>query len=168
MALARASPSPSARSRIVSGTIAAAHEGTVANNANATHRRRHKLLTGIMTETRDYVSSPRPRRRVAAALPPLRREAGARDQPTSLLLRFVLLDVVAGDERAPGLRLDRALRLPHDVELAVCFHFADEHRLVQMVILLIHLHGESVRSLERLAAHRSDNLVRVEALRLLD
>src|SRR5207249_3938548 len=46
-------------------------------------------------------------------------------------VRLVLLLVVAGDERAPGLRLDRALRLPHDVELAVALHFADEHRLVQ-------------------------------------
>ena len=47
--------------------------------------------------------------------------------------RFVLLALVLGDERTPGLRLDRTLGLPHDVELAVRLHLADEHRLVQVV-----------------------------------
>ena len=44
----------------------------------------------------------------------------------SLLLGLVLLALVLGDERAPRLGLDRARRLPDDVELAVLLHLADE------------------------------------------
>src|SRR5262245_16723279 len=52
-----------------------------------------------------------------------------------LLLGLVLLLLVAFDVLAPRLRADRALGLPDDVELAVLLHFADEHRLPQMVVL---------------------------------
>src|SRR5919204_524312 len=62
--------------------------------------------------------------------------------------RLVLLLVVARDERAPRLRLDRSLGLPHHVELAVGLHFADEYRLVEVVVLLIHLGGNARRRLE--------------------
>src|SRR6266567_8063653 len=54
----------------------------------------------------------------------------------SLLLRLVLLALVFGNVRAPRGRFDRARRLPHDVELAIRLYFADEHRLVQMMVLL--------------------------------
>src|SRR2546421_720794 len=82
----------------------------------------------------------------------------------SFLLRLVLLLVVAGDERAPRLRPDRSFGLPDHVELAVRFHFADEHGLVQMVILFVHLDGEPIWRLERLPAHRGDDLIGIEAL----
>src|SRR3990172_5888201 len=82
--------------------------------------------------------------------------------------RLVLLLVVAGDERAPRLGLDRALGLPHHVELAVSLHFADEHRLVQVVVLLVHLGHDARGRLEGLAVGGDAHLVHVEALRLLD
>ncbi len=44
----------------------------------------------------------------------------------------------SGDVRAPRLGLDRARRLPHHVELAVGLDLADEHRLVQVVVLRVH------------------------------
>src|SRR6267142_6549525 len=81
---------------------------------------------------------------------------------------LVLLLVVARDERAPGLGLDRPLGLPHDVELAVALHLADEHRLVEVVVLLVHLGGDARGRHEGLARHRRGHLVDVEALRLLD
>src|SRR5688572_24638966 len=80
---------------------------------------------------------------------------------------LILLLVVARDERAPRLRLDRTLGLPHHVELAVGFYFADVYRLMQVVILLVHLGDEARRRLEGLAAHGDAHLVDLEALRLL-
>src|SRR5258706_852522 len=81
--------------------------------------------------------------------------------------RLVLLLFVAGNERAPRLALDRTRRLPDHVELAVGLHFADEHRLVQVVVLLVHLRGNARGRLEGLAGHRRAHLGDVEALRLL-
>src|SRR5438132_6219946 len=86
----------------------------------------------------------------------------------SLLLRLVLLALVLGNVRAPRRRLDRAGRLPHDVELAVCLHLADKDGLVQMVVLLVHLDRESVRRLERLTGHRGNHLVDVGRFGFLD
>ena len=60
-----------------------------------------------------------------------------------LAVRNVLLLVVAGDVGAPGLGANRALGFPHHVELAVSLHFADEHRLVQVMVLLVHLGDEA-------------------------
>src|SRR3989442_3814423 len=80
---------------------------------------------------------------------------------------LVLLLVVARDERAPRLGLDRPLGLPHYVELAVALHFADEHRLVEVVVLLVHLGGDARRRLEGLARHGRGHGCDVEALRLL-
>src|SRR5438552_6378060 len=71
---------------------------------------------------------------------------------------LVLLLVVARDERAPRLRLDRSLGLPHHVELVVGFHLADEHRLVEMVVLLVHLGRDSRRRREGLSRHGSGDL----------
>src|SRR5688572_13898396 len=82
--------------------------------------------------------------------------------------RLILFLVVAGDERAPGLRLDRTLGLPDHVELAVGLDFTDEHRLVQMVVLRVHHRGDARGRLERLAAHCDADLRDVERLRLLD
>src|SRR5260221_1503397 len=65
--------------------------------------------------------------------------------------RLVLLLVVAGDERAPRLGLDLPRRLPHHVELAVGLYFADEHRLVQVVVLLLQFRGDARGRLEGLA-----------------
>src|SRR5688572_3760680 len=81
---------------------------------------------------------------------------------------LVLLLVVARDKRAPGLRLHRALGLPDDRELAVGLHFADVHRLVQVMVLLVHLGDEARGRLEGLAVDRGPHLVDLEALRLLD
>ena len=72
----------------------------------------------VMCPARSVQTHRRSRRASTPTLPRPRRLASSRDL-TSLLLRLVLLLVVAGDERAPRLRADRALRLPHDVELAV-------------------------------------------------
>src|SRR5207253_2911117 len=79
-----------------------------------------------------------------------------------LLLRPLL---VAGDEGAPGLRADRLVRLPHHVELAVALHFADEHRLPEMMVRLVHLQREAGRSREGLAGHRLANVGMSVALR---
>src|SRR5206468_5878857 len=62
----------------------------------------------------------------------------------SLLLRFVLFLVVAFDVLAPGLRANRTLGLPDDIELAVLLHLADEHGLPQVMVLLVHLDREAV------------------------
>ena len=88
------------------------------------------------------------------ARPPLRFPADAllTSSCSAISVRLVLLLVVAGDERAPRLGLHRALGLPHHVELAVGLHFADEHRLVQVVVLLVHLRGDARGRLEGLAA----------------
>src|SRR5690349_11157989 len=40
------------------------------------------------------------------------------------------LGLAVGNVRAPGHRADRAVRLPHHVELTVRLHLADEHGLV--------------------------------------
>src|SRR5882724_11182248 len=85
-----------------------------------------------------------------------------------LAVGFVLLLVVAGDERAPGFCLHRARGLPYHVELAVGFHFADEHRLVQVVVLRIHHRGDPRGRFECLPGHRGDHIVDVGGLRLLD
>ena len=53
-------------------------------------------------------------------------------------LSQLLLAFVAGNERAPRLRTDRALGLPDHVELTVALDLADHHRLVQMVVGLVH------------------------------
>src|SRR5438067_4273003 len=74
--------------------------------------------------------------------------------PRWLLLRPLL---VAGDERTPGLCGDRLVRLPDHVELAVALHFANEHRLPEMVVGLVHLQREAGRSREGLAGHRLGN-----------
>src|SRR6267142_887749 len=80
---------------------------------------------------------------------------------------LVLLLVVARDEGTPGLRLDRPLGLPDDVELAVGLHLADENCLVEVVVLLVHLGGDARGRHEGLAGHGRGHLVDVEALRLL-
>src|SRR5258708_7511915 len=82
--------------------------------------------------------------------------------------RLVLLLVVAGNERTPRLGLDRSLGLPHHVELAVGLHLADEHGLVQVMVLLVHLGRDARGRREGLAGHRRGHLLDVEALRLLD
>src|SRR5690606_38004913 len=63
-----------------------------------------------------------------------------------------LLAFIAGNVRTPRLGADRPLALPHHVELAVRLDLADVDRLVQVVVGLVHLHGEAVRRLEGLAA----------------
>ena len=63
-----------------------------------------------------------------------------------LLRRARRLLVVAFDVRAPRLGLDRARRLPHHVELAVGLDLADEHRLVQVVVLLVHRRDDARRA----------------------
>src|SRR5213595_352741 len=82
-------------------------------------------------------------------------QAPERDTKSGAALgyRLILLALVLGDEGAPRLRLDRARRLPHHVELAVGLHFADEHRLVQVMVLRVHRRREAARRLERLAGH---------------
>src|SRR5215467_12071011 len=97
----------------------------------------------------------------------------SRSRPSRLLLRdgllrLVLLALVLRNVRAPWRRLDGARSLPYDVELAVGLHFANEHGLPQMMVLLVHLDGESVGGGEALSRHRDDHLVDVGALGLLD
>ena len=84
-----------------------------------------------------------------------------------LLRRLVRLAGVTLDVRAPWLRFDRARCLPYHVELAVGLDFADEHALVQMVVLLIHLARDAARCLEGLAGHGGDHLVNFGGLGFL-
>src|SRR5690606_9374437 len=86
----------------------------------------------------------------------------------SALLGHVLLLLVAGDVRAPRVGADRARRLPDHAELAVGLDLADEHRLVQVVVALVHLRDEARRRFESLARHRVDHLVHVRGAGLLD
>src|SRR5690554_1958988 len=79
-----------------------------------------------------------------------------------------LLGLVALDERTPRLGADRLLGLPDDVELTVLAHLADQHRLVQVVVGLVHRQREAGRRLEGLAAHGLDDLVGVGGAGLLD
>jgi hypothetical protein len=55
---------------------------------------------------------------------------------------------MSGFLSAPRLGLDRAGRLPDHVELAVGLDLADEHRLVQVVVLLVHLGQVMPRALK--------------------
>jgi hypothetical protein len=61
-----------------------------------------------------------------------------------------------------------ALGLVDDVELAVGLHLADHHRLVQVVVALVHRQREAARRLEGLAVHRRADLVDLDGLGLLD
>ena len=79
----------------------------------------------------------------------------------------LLLAFVTRDERAPRLGANRTFGLPYDVELTVSLDFADHHRLVQVVIGLVHGQREPGRRLERLAGHCYANLVDVGGPRLL-
>src|SRR4051812_30040193 len=78
-----------------------------------------------------------------------------------LLLRHVFLALVFRDVVAPWIGSDRAWRLPHNLELAVSLHFADEHWLVQVMVFLVHCRGEATWSLEGLTCHGGDHLVGV-------
>src|SRR5215468_9299522 len=88
-----------------------------------------------------------------------------RRRPTTpfplLLVGLVLLLLVALDVLAPRLRPDRSLRLPDDVELAVLRDLSDEHRLPQVMVLLVHLDLEAVGRHELLACHCCDHFVGV-------
>lgn len=75
--------------------------------------------------------------------------------------RLVRLGRIAFDVRAPWLGFHRAGRLPDHVELAVGLDLADEHRLVQVVVLLVHLRQDARRRLEGLAGHGGNHLVGV-------
>src|SRR5690606_2556039 len=59
----------------------------------------------------------------------------------------VLATFVAGNERRPGLGPDRTLRPVDDRELPVGLDLADHHRLVQVVIALVHGQREARRRL---------------------
>src|SRR5450631_2957761 len=89
-------------------------------------------------------------------------------RPWSFLLRLVLLLVVAFDVLAPGLRANRTLGLPDDVELTVLLHFADEDRLPEVVVLLVHLDREAVRRRECLPVDRRNHFVGISRLGLRD
>src|SRR5215470_5348087 len=60
-----------------------------------------------------------------------------------LLVRALMVDPVAALVRArvlaPRLRLDQALRPVHDLELAVLEDLADQHGLVRVLVVLVHL-----------------------------
>src|SRR5258706_5867698 len=167
--------SPEAASAVTAAAFSslspvASFDTTPASSAAAGNAAAARQAKIIATKARGIVEfklsfSKRQRRLRAAVLP----------QTCGKLLRLlgghfglVLLLVIAGDERAPRLRLHRSRRLPHDVELPVGLHLADEHRLVQVVVLRIHRGGDARRRGEGLAGHRRDHLVGVEALRLLD
>src|SRR3990167_2391449 len=81
-----------------------------------------------------------------------------------LLHRLIRLARIAFDVRAPWLGFDRAGGLPDHVELAVGLDLANEHRLVQVVVLLIHLAHHAARRLEGLARHGGDDLVHIGGL----
>jgi len=75
--------------------------------------------------------------------------------------------VVAGDEGAPGLRLDRPLRLPDDVELAIGLDSPMNTALCRWWFFGS-IKEVMPEALEGLASHRRYHLVAVGGLRLLD
>src|SRR5690606_6341529 len=84
------------------------------------------------------------------------------------LLGLVLLLVVARDVGAPWLGLHGGRCLPHHVELAIALDLADEHALVQVVVLVVHLRDDAARCLEGLAGHGLGHGVHLGGLGLLD
>src|SRR5882672_5322329 len=70
------------------------------------------------------------------------------------------------DELAPGLGADETLRAPHFLELAVGEDLADDDRLLQVVVLLVHLHP-AARGQEVLARDGLADGVHVGGARLL-
>src|SRR5260221_5789818 len=153
------SPSPVESLRSVASSTPARARKDSASNAASSSARKFVSPSGRRRSRRRRpvsLSSMRP-------LGLLRRGGGLHRH-----VGLVLLLVVARDERAPGLGLDRARRLPDDVELAVGRDLADEHRLVQVVVFRVHRRDEPSRRLEGLPGHGGDDLVGVEALRLLD
>src|SRR6476659_9082910 len=165
-----ASPSPSAISRMASGDGAAhsAQAASVATSALADLSTLRGCRLRITTAAPSGCGMQRcfwnaHKKRATAGdhdpLPPSRTQI-------LFLLRLVLLLVVAFDVLAPGLRADRALGLPDDVELSVLLNLADEHGLPQVMVLLVRLDREAVRRREGLAIHGRDHLVDVGRLRL--
>ena len=73
----------------------------------------------------------------------------------------VLLAFVTGDERAPRLRAYRSFGFPYNLELTVWLDLTNHHRLVQVVVGLVHLQGEPRRRLDCLPCHRYANLVHI-------
>src|SRR5215472_1195347 len=88
-----------------------------------------------------------------------------------LLVGALMIDPVAALVRArvlaPRLWLDQTLRPVHDLELAVLQDLADQHRLVRVLVVLVHLDLAAGRE-ELLPVHRLPHRVDLERLRLLD
>jgi hypothetical protein len=70
---------------------------------------------------------------------------------TLLFSGLVWLLGIAFDVRAPWLGFHRAGGLPDHVELTVSLDLADEYRLVQVVVFLVHLGDDARGCLEGLA-----------------
>ena len=153
----RASFSAAMRSSLSPAAMRSACSGV-----SAQRRRRSSRPTSDSSAGKDKGLRARPFQPTRIGWPLLTSSAA------TLHLGLVLLALVLGDVGAPRLGLDRARRLPHHVELAVGLDLADEHRLVQVVVLLVHLRRDAARRLEGLAGHRGDHLVGVGALGLLD
>ena len=84
---------------------------------------------------------------------------GSSRQNSVALQRMLRLLLVTRDERAPGLRAKRLGGLPDHFELAVVLDLADHHRLVQVVVALVHDQRVAGWRLEALPGHRLANLV---------